>query len=737
MERKNFKFGILVIFFMSFMFFSACNGGDGNGDNNNHSPKILKLTLNPSNPKVGENLTCSTELSDEDGDLISVEFSWEVNGGLLKKENPGVNGLYDNAQSMFDLQVKAGDEVKCYVIVYDKKGNKASDYAKVIIAGQVVTNTPPVFSKIPDVSVIIGQAISGIDLRAYASDTQDSDQNLTFVITSQSNTDVILCNPNSSGLIGSDVAKKSGYSDVSVKVTDKGGLSATTTFRITVALPNNTAPSIVNIADQYIKIGEQIEPINLSLYVSDKEDTFSKLKVVIKSQTNSNAVACLIENGILKSQKATATAENEVVLEVSDTGNLKTEYKFTVTVESIPVTYQLFGLDFSPYINNQDPNLGSTISEQQLRSRMQIVAPYTKWVRTFGAGAGLENAGKIAHELGLKIAAGAWLSKDKTANTRELNSLINMAQNGQVDCAIVGSETLLRGDLSADDLLGYINEFKNAVPNVPLTTADVYAEFVENPKIISACDLIFANFYPYWEGVDLKNAIVSLYSDYQEIVEASQGKEVWISETGWPSAGNTIGSAVPSLANANYYFLNFISWARAENVNSFIFEAFDEPWKAAYEGPQGAHWGIWDKDGNMKSGMQDVFDGKTMPNNWSCATQIDGPGDPEIIFTFTPPKGSTDNLQGKVSHVIASKYGVAVYIKVGGWWTKPYWNNPLSTINCDGTWQCDITTGGNDSSASEIAAFLVLKTYSPPGASGGGLSTDLDANSVAKLIVTR
>ena len=26
-----------------------------------------------------------------------------------------------------------------------------------------------------------------------------------------------------------------------------------------------------------------------------------------------------------------------------------------------------------------------------------------------------------------------------------------------------------------------------------------------------------------------------------------------------------------------------------------------------HEGPQGADWGVWDKDGNLKPGMQDVF----------------------------------------------------------------------------------------------------------------------------------
>ncbi len=55
-------------------------------------------------------------------------------------------------------------------------------------------------------------------------------------------------------------------------------------------------------------------------------------------------------------------------------------------------------------------------------------------------------------------------------------------------------------------------------------------------------------------------------------------------------------------------------------------------------------------------------------------------------------------------------YQVEIYIKVRGkWWTKPYWSDPLTPINFDGTWKCNINTGGVDREASQVAAFLVPK----------------------------
>ena len=46
---------------------------------------------------------------------------------------------------------------------------------------------------------------------------------------------------------------------------------------------------------------------------------------------------------------------------------------------------------------------------------------------------------------------------------------------------IVGSEVLLRSDLTESQLIGYINQVKQAVPDVPVATADVYGELIAHP----------------------------------------------------------------------------------------------------------------------------------------------------------------------------------------------------------------------------------------------------------------
>jgi hypothetical protein len=169
--------------------------------------------------------------------------------------------------------------------------------------------------------------------------------------------------------------------------------------------------------------------------------------------------------------------------------------------------------------------------------------------------------------------------------------------------------------------------------------------------------------------------------------------------------------------------------------------AFDEPWKAnTAEGAMGACWGVWNADGTMKPGMSPVFNGERVDDNWSGSVQIPGgPGNPEIAFTFVPALKTFDNLRGRVLHARPSDYVVVVYIRVGlGWWVKPFSASPRTPIALDGSFTTDITTGGFDSEANTIHAFVVLKDYSPPVLLGQSeVPGELFSNSIANVSVNR
>jgi len=102
------------------------------------------------------------------------------------------------------------------------------------------------------------------------------------------------------------------------------------------------------------------------------------------------------------------------------------------------------------------------------------------------------------------------------------------------------------------------------------------------------------------------------------------------------------------------------------------------------------------------------------------------PAVPDIAITFLSPYGDLYGIvSGTTRGVDPASFAIAVYIKVrGGWWTKPYFDTPLTVIRADSTWTCDITTGGVDEEATDVTAFLVPSSYSPPEMRGGGVLPD-------------
>ncbi len=258
----------------------------------------------------------------------------------------------------------------------------------------------------------------------------------------------------------------------------------------------------------------------------------------------------------------------------------------------------MHGLCFSLYEDGQKP--GDVITEEQVRRRMEIIKPYTKWVRSFSCTDGNELIPMVAKEYGLKTLVGAWLGDDPEINEREINGLIQLAKEGYVDIAAVGNEVMYRKDLTEDELIEFIKRVKNAIPDTPVGYVDAYYEFSSCPRITELCDVILANCYPFWEGCSFEYSLVYMKNMYYQVLGSAKGKKVIITETGWPSQGKGLQGALPSLENARNYFINTQLWSKSENIDVFYFASFDEAWKVGKEGDVGAYWGIWDKNQNLK-----------------------------------------------------------------------------------------------------------------------------------------
>ena len=243
---------------------------------------------------------------------------------------------------------------------------------------------------------------------------------------------------------------------------------------------------------------------------------------------------------------------------------------------------KIHGISFSAYLEGQNPGDLSQISDVQIADRLEVIRPYTKWIRTFSCTNGNEVIPRIAHEKSLKTMVGAWIGDDLESNEKEINNAIAIAKAGHADILAIGNEVLLREDLEIEVLIDYINRVKEAVPNVQVGYVDAYYTFENYPEIVDVCDVILVNCYPFWEHCSLETSLNYMKEMYKFAIKAANGKKVIISETGWPTKGEPYGEAIPSYENALNYFIQTQTWVKNEQIDLIYFSSFDEIWKTFF-----------------------------------------------------------------------------------------------------------------------------------------------------------
>jgi len=87
---------------------------------------------------------------------------------------------------------------------------------------------------------------------------------------------------------------------------------------------------------------------------------------------------------------------------------------------------------------------------------------------------------------------------------------------------------------------------------------------------------------------------------------------------------------------------------------------------------------------------------------------------PDIHLIDVPPIGNRIRpITGMVHNVVNFSGYLAIYILTDSWHLKPDWKTPITNINDDGRWQCDITTKWGDENATKIAVFLFSRDRQP------------------------
>lgn len=200
-----------------------------------------------------------------------------------------------------------------------------------------------------------------------------------------------------------------------------------------------------------------------------------------------------------------------------------------------------------------------------------------------------------------KLLLGLWASGGQGPFDAEITALKSaIAQYGTAFTSLVvgisvGSEDLYRISPTGvaaksgygaepSTLVSYISSLRSAISGTPLSGAsvghvDTWTAWVNgtNQDVINAVDWVGVDAYPYFQNT-MANSVDNGASLFNEALSNTRsavgGKDVWITETGWPVSGPTENLAVPSTANARKYWVD-VACPNLGKVNTFWYTLMD------------------------------------------------------------------------------------------------------------------------------------------------------------------
>jgi len=261
---------------------------------------------------------------------------------------------------------------------------------------------------------------------------------------------------------------------------------------------------------------------------------------------------------------------------------------------------QISGFSYSPFRLGQSPQKGQYPSEDEMRQDLEQLNKLTDNVRIYTVEGAQAEVPRLAEELGLRVTLGIWISNDQERNEREIEKAIGLANTSRsVVRVVVGNEALFREEVTAEQLIGYLDRVRAAV-KVPVTTSEQWHIWKEHPELAKHVDLIAAHILPYWEFVPMKDSVQFVLDRARELRKQFPRKPLLLSEVGWPSNGRMRGGADATQADQAIYLRTLVNTLNRRGYNYFVIEAYDQPWKASDEGSVGAYWGVYNAERQQK-----------------------------------------------------------------------------------------------------------------------------------------
>ncbi len=264
---------------------------------------------------------------------------------------------------------------------------------------------------------------------------------------------------------------------------------------------------------------------------------------------------------------------------------------------------------------------GPLPGREEIQEDLTIISRYWQLIRVYNADSVTELMLSVIREkqLPIRVVLGVWLEGEQDRPEQKKLNIINTLyclklaqQYPELIVAIsVGNETRVdwaTHTMEQSNLIRYIRAVRSVV-TTPVTTADDYNYWnkPESREVAAEVDFIFTHAHPLWNGKQLDNSIEWLNQTLEEVQNLHPTHKLVLGETGWatrynsgkvgPGEQGTLMKGEVSLNAQAEFLIRLDEWVDSSGITTFIFEAFDEPWKGggADSGPNEVeqNWGVF------------------------------------------------------------------------------------------------------------------------------------------------
>ncbi|KAJ8144150.1 hypothetical protein OY671_002738 [Metschnikowia pulcherrima] len=251
------------------------------------------------------------------------------------------------------------------------------------------------------------------------------------------------------------------------------------------------------------------------------------------------------------------------------------------------------GISYSPYTKD-----GQCKTASQVKSDIEMLSGHTL-IRLYSVDcSGIENV-VAAMSSSQKLFLGIW---DITAVDTDLPSMAQQVLTGNrgwsaVHTVAIGNEVVNSARGTAAQVASAVSSarswFKSNAPDYTgyIVTVDTLAATMADSSLCDISDYLAVNCHPYFSGIEASTSGTWLKQQIDSLQSFCGGsKQILVTESGWPTQGNTEGQAVPSVAN-QLLAVKGLGTVLGDQV--LMFTTFNDYWKAPGPWNVEQHWGIY------------------------------------------------------------------------------------------------------------------------------------------------